>query len=190
MSKAFTKENESEQDDDLPEEADALPVGFKNYVTPRGLKQIRDELNQLRRIERPKVVDIVSWAAGNGDRSENGDYIYGRKRLREIDRRLRYLTKRHESAELVDPHRQKNQEQVFFGATVTYATSKGVENTVTIVGIDEAGAGESPTAEQFVSWVSPIAKVLLKARVGDVVKLRTPAGPETLEVLEIHYNNA
>lgn len=184
MSKAFTKE--SEADDDAPEEADALPAGVKNYVTPRGLKLLDDELHQLLRVERPKVVEVVSWAAGNGDRSENGDYIYGKRRLREIDRRVRYLTKRRESAELVDPARQRHYEQVFFGATVTYANSKGVENTIKIVGIDEAAGAE----EGLVSWVSPVARALLKAREGDVVKFRTPGGEERLEVLEVSYEVA
>ncbi len=182
MSKAFTKETET--DDDLPEEADTLPIGVKNYVTPRGLKLLDDELHQLLRVERPKIVEIVSWAAGNGDRSENGDYIYGKRRLREIDRRVRYLTKRRENAELVDPARQKALTQVFFGATVTYATSKGVENTIKIVGLDEAAGIDDGS---LVSWVSPIARALIKAREGDTVKLRTPAGDETLDVLEISY---
>jgi len=180
MSKAFVKENES--DDDLPEEADALPAGVKNYITPKGLQALRDELQLLTRVERPKVVEVVSWAAGNGDRSENGDYIYGKKRLREIDRRIRFLSKRIEIAQVVDPAQQKNRDQVFFGATVTYATDGGPERTVRIVGIDEADLGRGE-----VSWVSPIAKALLKAREGDTVSLRTPAGPETVEVLEIRY---
>lgn len=184
MSKAFTKETETDADDELPDEAETLPAGVKNYVTPRGLKLIEDELHQLLRVERPKVVEVVSWAAGNGDRSENGDYIYGKRRLREIDRRVRYLTRRRESAELVDPTRQKHLTQVFFGATVTYATGKGVENTVKIVGVDEAAAN----TDGLVSWVSPVARALLKAREGDTVKLRTPAGEETLEVLEISYD--
>jgi len=183
MSKAFTKETDTE-DDDLPEEADALPIGQKNYVTPRGLKRLDDELHELLRVERPKVVEIVSWAAGNGDRSENGDYIYGKRRLREIDRRVRYLTKRRENAELVDPARQKGLEQVFFGATVTYATSKGDERTIKIVGIDEAAEVDDGS---LISWISPVARALIKAREGDTVKVRTPAGEERLEVLEIVY---
>ena len=180
MSKAFVKE--TEDDDDLPEEADALPAGVKNYITPRGLQTLRDELQHLTRTERPKVVEVVSWAAGNGDRSENGDYLYGKKRLREIDRRIRFLTKRIEIAQVVDPAQQKNRDQVFFGATVTYATADGAERTVRIVGIDEADL-----ARGEVSWVSPIAKALLKAREGDTVNLRTPAGLETVEVVEIRY---
>jgi transcription elongation factor GreB len=181
VSKAFTKE--TDQDDELPEEAaDALPAGVKNYITPRGLQTLRDELHQLTRVERPKVVEVVSWAAGNGDRSENGDYIYGKKRLREIDRRIRFLTKRIEIAQVVDPAQQKNRDQVFFGATVTYAAEDGTEKTVRIIGIDEADL-----ARGEVSWVSPIAKALLKAREGDTVTLRTPAGLETVEVVEIRY---
>jgi transcription elongation factor GreB len=181
MSKAFVKE--SENDDDLPEEdVAALPAGVKNYITPHGLQTLRDELQALTRVERPKVVEVVSWAAGNGDRSENGDYIYGKKRLREIDRRIRFLTKRIEIAQVVDPAQQKSRDQVFFGATVTYASPDGTERTVRIVGIDEADL-----ARGEVSWVSPIAKALLKAREGDTVNLRTPAGIETLEVLEIRY---
>jgi transcription elongation factor GreB len=180
MSKAFVKE--TEDDDDLPEEADPLPAGVKNYITPRGLQTLRDELQHLTRTERPKVVEVVSWAAGNGDRSENGDYLYGKKRLREIDRRIRFLTKRIEIAQVVDPAQQKNRDQVFFGATVTYTTADGAERTVRIVGIDEADL-----ARGEVSWVSPIAKALLKAREGDTVNLRTPAGLETVEVVEIRY---
>jgi transcription elongation factor GreB len=179
MSKAFVKE--TDQDDELPEEA-ALPAGVKNYITPNGLQALRDELHQLTRVERPKVVEVVSWAAGNGDRSENGDYIYGKKRLREIDRRIRFLTKRIEIAQVVDPAQQKNRDQVFFGATVTYATEDGSERTIRIVGIDEADLSRGE-----VSWVSPIARALLKAREGDAVNLRTPAGLETVEVVAIRY---
>jgi transcription elongation factor GreB len=181
MSKAFTKESDQDEDD-LPEEVDALPTGVKNYITPRGLQTLRDELQELTRVERPKVVEVVSWAAGNGDRSENGDYIYGKKRLREIDRRIRFLTKRIEIAQIVDPAQQKNHDQVFFGATVTYAAADGTERTVRIVGIDEADLSRGE-----VSWVSPIAKALLKAREGDTVNLRTPAGLEAVEVVEIRY---
>jgi transcription elongation factor GreB len=185
MSKAFTKEPEGGEDDDLDDEPQGLPAGLKNYMTPRGFKLLEDELQQLRRVERPKVVEVVSWAAGNGDRSENGDYIYGKRRLREIDRRIRYLIKRHESATVVDPAQQKNRDQVFFGATVTYADPKGDEKTVTIVGFDEAD-----TDANLVSWVSPIAKALLKAHEGDVVNLRTPHGDEAIEVVEIKYADA
>lgn len=180
MSKAFVKETET--DDELPDEPDGLAAGLKNYVTLRGLQLLRDELNALARVERPKVVEIVSWAAGNGDRSENGDYIYGKKRLREIDRRMRYLTKRIESAVPVDPKMQKNRDQVFFGAEVTYADAQGLERTVRIVGVDEADLEQG-----LVSWLSPIAKALMKASEGDAVKLRTPGGEEKIEVLEIRY---
>ncbi len=184
MSKAFTKENDSAEDDEL-EGAEPLPAGVKNYITPDGLLRLQDEFRQLKQVERPKVVEIVSWAAGNGDRSENGDYLYGKKRLREIDRRLRFLTKRLEVAEVVDPARQTNRSQVFFGATVTYADSKARERTVRIVGVDEVrhDLGE-------ISWLSPVARALLKARVGDSVEVRTPTGLEPIEIVRINYDNA
>jgi transcription elongation factor GreB len=181
MSKAFTKETDA-ADEDLPESAPALPSGVKNYVTPQGFAHMQDELHQLARIERPKVVETVAWAAGNGDRSENGDYIYGKQRLREIDRRIRFLTKRLEIAQVVDPVQQKNRDQVFFGASVCYANTKGVEKTITIVGVDEANSDAGQ-----VSWVSPIARALLKAREGDTVELATPNGPESIEVIAITY---
>ena len=181
MSKAFTKETEPE---DLEiEEADSLPAGFKNYITPDGLVRLQAELKHLRSVERPKVVETVAWAAGNGDRSENGDYIYGKKRLREIDRRMRFLMKRLQIAEVVDQSQQKNRDQVFFGATVTYANEAGDEKTIRIVGVDEARLEEGE-----VSWVSPIARALLKAWEGDVVKVRTPNGLEEIEVVEISYS--
>ena len=181
MSKAFTKETEPE---DLEiEEADSLPAGFKNYITPDGLVRLQAELKHLRSVERPKVVETVAWAAGNGDRSENGDYIYGKKRLREIDRRMRFLMKRLQIAEVVDQSQQKNRDQVFFGATVTYASEAGDEKTIRIVGVDEARLEEGE-----VSWVSPIARALLKAWEGDVVKVRTPNGLEEIEVVEISYS--
>jgi transcription elongation factor GreB len=183
MSKAFTKETDTE--DELPDEPQVLAEGVKNYVTPRGFRRLQDELRQLVRVERPKVVEVVSWAAGNGDRSENGDYIYGKRRLREIDRRIRFLTKRMEAAEVVVSERQKNRDQVFFGATVTYANARGAEHTITIVGVDEADL-----AENRVSWISPIAKALLRAREGDVVELRTPAGAEPIEVIAIRYEDS
>jgi len=180
MSKAFTKESNGADDD--VEEADALPANAKNYVTPAGLAALQEELRKLLYEERPKVVAIVSWAAGNGDRSENGDYIYGKKRLREIDWRVRYLTKRIESAEVVDPERQKNRDQVFFGATVEYARKDNTQHKVTIVGIDEADL-----ANGKISWLSPVARALMKAHAGDIVEFRTPLGPEKLEVLSITY---
>lgn len=164
------------------DEPPALPAGTRNYITPLGLERLQGELRQLTRVERPKVVEVVSWAAGNGDRSENGDYIYGKRRLREIDRRIRFLVKRLEIAEVVDPARQINRDRVFFGATVTYADGRDLERTVRIVGIDEARLENGE-----VSWISPIARALLKAREGDVVTLRTPTGPESIEVIEISY---
>jgi transcription elongation factor GreB len=184
MSKAFVKET----DDEAAEPADdapAIPAGVKNYMTPAGHARMQQELRRLTREERPKTVEIVAWAAGNGDRSENGDYIYGKQRLREIDRRIRFLTKRLEAAEVVDPARQSRRDQVFFGATVTYADPQGSERTVTIVGIDEADLDHGQ-----VSWISPIARALLKAHAGDVVELRTPTGSEPIEVLEIRYATA
>src|SRR5438552_12293521 len=180
-SKAFVKETEDEPE--LTVDPPAIPPGLKNYMTPDGHRHMQDELRRLLREERPKVVGGVAWAAGNGDRSENGDYIYGKKRLREIDRRIRFLSKRLESAEVVDPQRQKNRDQVFFGATVTYADARGAERTVTIVGIDEVDLDRGQ-----VSWISPIARALLKAQEGDVVELRTPAGTERIEVIEIRYS--
>ena len=182
MSKAFTRETDSDDDEEgggLP----PLPAGGKNYITPQGYARLRAELLQLIDDERPKVVDVVHWAASNGDRSENGDYLYGKKRLREIDRRIRFLTKRLEIAEVTDPSLHHGHDQVFFGATVTYAEEDtGVERTVTILGIDEADS-----AHGQVSWISPIARALLKAREGDVVKLVTPAGAKEVEVLKVEY---
>lgn len=181
MSKAFTKED-TEADDELPDEPAPLPVGIKNYITAAGFRRMQEEVKHLQQEERPRIVEIVAWAAGNGDRSENGDYIYGKQRLREIDRRLRFLTKRLEAAEIVDPARQAHLDRVFFGATVTYATHAGDERTIIIVGVDEVDADNGK-----VSWISPIARALLKAQEGDVVELRTPHGPEPIEVLEIRY---
>ena len=184
MSKAFTRETDA-ADDDAPESGPSLPAGAKNYITPEGFARLREELRHLSRVERPKIVETVAWAAGNGDRSENGDYIYGKQRLRDIDRRLRFLTKRLEIAEVVDPAQQKNRAQVFFGATVRYANDDGAERTITIVGIDEADSGAGR-----VSWVSPIARALLRARAGDLVELTTPGGIETIEVVAIAYPEA
>ncbi|CAN7751292.1 transcription elongation factor GreB [Pseudorhodoferax sp. LjRoot39] len=180
MSKAFTKESDSDDEDELA--LPALPAGGKNYITPQGYARLRNELLDLIDNERPKVVEVVHWAASNGDRSENGDYLYGKKRLREIDRRIRFLTRRLEIAEVTDPSVHHGSDQVFFGATVTYADAQGEEQTITIRGIDEANsaAGE-------VSWIAPIARALLRARVGDEVRLPTPAGVRDLEVLEVRY---
>ena len=182
MSKAFTRETDSDVEDDEEAGLPPLPAGGKNYITPQGYARLRTELLQLIDEERPKVVEVVHWAASNGDRSENGDYIYGKKRLREIDRRIRFLTKRLEIAEVTDPSVHAGRDQVFFGATVTYAEESGQERTVTILGIDEADS-----AQGQVSWISPIARALLKAREGDVVKLVTPNGPQDIEVLSVSY---
>ena len=180
MNKAFAREAEDDDEEEvsLPE----LAVGGKNYITPQGYARLRAELAQLMDEERPKVVEAVHWAASNGDRSENGDYIYGKKRLREIDRRIRFLTKHLEVAEVTDPAVHHGGDQVFFGATVTYAEESGQERTVTILGIDEADS-----AHGQVSWISPIARALLKAREGDVVKLVTPVGTQEIEVLRVSY---
>ncbi len=184
MNKAFTRETDDAPDDD---EGDApglppLPAGTRNYITPQGYRRLRHELMQLLDVERPKVVETVSWAAKNGDRSENGDYLYGKKRLREIDRRIRFLTKRLDIAEVADPSAHHGHDQIYFGATVTYANARGEERTITIKGIDEA---DSLKGE--VSWIAPIARALLKAREGDEVQLATPGGVEKLEVIEVRY---
>jgi len=181
MSKAFTKETDTEIEDGS-DEPEALPAPYKNYMTPAGNVALQEELRQLMRVERPKIVETVAWAAGNGDRSENGDYIYGKKRLREIDRRLRYLTKTLESAQIVDPGQQQGLEQIFFGATVTYAREDGEELTVALVGVDEANLTQGK-----ISWITPVAKALMKARVGDTVEINTPSGQESIEVLAIRY---
>ena len=185
MNKAFTRDSDPDNEDDDgdgPPGLPPLPAGTRNYMTPRGHRRLREELMNLLDVERPRVVETVSWAAKNGDRSENGDYLYGKKRLREIDRRIRFLTKRLDIAEVADPTLHHGSDQIFFGATVTYVNSKGEERTVTIKGIDEVDnlAGE-------VSWVAPIARALLKSREGDEVSLMTPGGVETLEVLSVRY---
>lgn len=180
MNKAFVKESEPDDDELAPEQQ--LPSGSKNYITPEGYQKLRDELLHLIDVERPEVVRVVSWAASNGDRSENGDYLYGKKRLREIDRRIRFLTKRLDIAEVVNTSQHLGSDQIFFGATVTYANSSGEERTIRIVGIDEA-----EPLEGRISWIAPIARALVKAREGDVVTLRTPGGLEELEVLEVKY---
>ena len=182
MSKAFVKED-SEADEEDEFEAPTLPAGTKNYMTASGYRRMKAELMQLLDVERPEVVRTVSWAASNGDRSENGDYIYGKKRLREIDRRIRFLTRRLDVAEVVDVAAREATDQVFFGATVTYETSRGERQQITIVGVDEVDP-----AHRHVSWVSPIARALLKAREGDSVQFITPSGPETVEVLEVRYD--
>jgi transcription elongation factor GreB len=164
------------------DEETSLPPGARAYMTPAGAARMRAELHELMRVERPKIVEIVSWAAGNGDRSENGDYLYGKKRLREIDKRARFLGKRLEIAEVVDPAGQTNRDQVFFGATVTYVNDADVERTVTLVGADEADF-----ARGEVSLYSPIARALLRARLGDTVTVHGPGGPESVEIIAINY---
>ena len=180
MSKAFTREETAGDDDDaaLPQ----VPAGTRNYITPAGYARLRSELLDLIDVERPKVVDVVHWAASNGDRSENGDYLYGKRRLREIDRRIRFLTKRLEVAELTDPSVHHGNEQVLFGAEVTYIDEDGTRTTVVILGIDEADS-----ARGEVTWVSPIARTLLKARVGDVLRFVTPGGTKEIEVVGVRY---
>ncbi len=184
MSKAFTKENDTQDDaddDSLDGAVALLPEGAKNYITPRGAEKLQAELRELRNIERPKLVNTIAWAAGNGDRSENADYIYGKRRLREIDRRVRFLIKRLESAEVIDPVSQRSDE-VLFGATVTVRDEQEAEKTYQIVGVDEIDA-----ARGCVSWLSPIARALLHAKVGQVVTLHSPKGEQDLEVLRIEY---
>ncbi len=182
MSKAFTRETDDAPEDDEEAGVSALPAGVKNYMTPAGHARMKAEFDQLWKLERPKLVETIAWAASNGDRSENGDYIYGKKRLREIDRRLRYLGRRLEHAEIVDPGLREETDQIFFGATVTVLDDQGAEATYAIVGIDEA-----EPARNRISWVSPMARTLLKAREGDTVTLMTPAGRRELEVLEVRY---
>ncbi|MFM9916823.1 MAG: transcription elongation factor GreB [Rhizobacter sp.] len=181
MNKAFTRESDDADDDD-DSGPPSMPVGVKNYVTPAGYARLRAELLNLLDVERPKVVDIVSWAAKNGDRSENGDYLYGKKRLREIDRRIRFLTKRLDIAEVVDPSVHHGADQVFFGSTVCYVNARAEERTVTIMGVDEA---DSTAGE--ISWIAPMARALLGARVGDEVKVQTPAGLDVVEILAVTY---
>jgi transcription elongation factor GreB len=181
MSKAFVKDSDGD-DDDLDGALPAIPVGSKNYITPQGHQHLKDELLRLIDVDRPEVVKIVSWAASNGDRSENGDYIYGKRRLREIDRRIRFLTKRLDIAEVVDPSVHHGSDQIFFGATVVYENQGGERHAVTIVGIDEIDPLNGK-----ISWISPVARALTKAREGDSVVLKTPSGIDELDVLEVRY---
>ncbi|HYP68891.1 MAG TPA: transcription elongation factor GreB [Thiobacillaceae bacterium] len=181
MNKAFVKESEAADDEDEDSGQPALPAGGKNYMTPAGYARIKAEFDQLWKDERPRLVDTIAWAASNGDRSENGDYIYGKKRLREIDRRIRYLSKRLDNAEVVDPAKREETDQVFFGATVTVGTA-GAEETYAIVGIDEADPGKNR-----ISWVAPLARALLRAREGDIVTLETPGGKKEVEILDVRY---
>jgi len=184
MNKAFTRESDAAPDDDDQELVSPLPAGARNYMTPGGFARMKDELERLVQKERPELVATVAWAASNGDRSENADYIYGKKRLREIDRRIRFLIRRLDVAEVVDPaaHRDEGTDQVFFGATVTVRSAKDGERTVSIVGIDEID-----TARGYISWVSPMARALIKAREGDTVTLHTPGGVDEVEILRVHY---
>jgi len=186
MNKAFTRESEDEEDDgDAPENASPLPLGSKNYMTPAGFARLKDELDHLLGRERPELVATIAWAAGNGDRSENGDYIYGKKRLREVDRRIRFLIKRLDAAEVVDPQSRRDEgedDRVYFGATVTVRNARDEDRTVSIVGVDEID-----TARGYISWVSPMARALLRAREGDTVTLNTPGGVEDLEIVLVRY---
>ena len=182
MNKAFVKEADNDEDEEALALAQAIPVGAKNYITPAGYQRIKDELLHLIDVERPEIVKVVHWAASNGDRSENGDYIYGKRRLRQIDGRIRFLTKRMDSAAVVDPTVHYGNDQIFFGATVSYRNAAGDAHTVTIVGIDELDPLKGK-----ISWVSPVARALTKAREGDLVTLQTPLGAEELEVLGVTY---
>ncbi|MDR0528720.1 MAG: transcription elongation factor GreB [Zoogloeaceae bacterium] len=182
MSKAFTRETTESDAEEEPSSAPALPHGSKNYMTPAGYARLVAEQDRLIREERPRVVEVVSWAASNGDRSENGDYLYGKKRLREIDRRIRFLSKRLENAQVIDPLLQEGNEQIFFGATVTLCFDGEPEQTFSIVGIDEAEVSRGR-----ISWVSPLARALLKAREGDSLRFQTPSGPRDIDVLEVRY---
>jgi transcription elongation factor GreB len=181
MNKAFVKESEDD-DEDAPTPVAELPAGGKDYMTSLGFASLREEFEALVKVERPAIVRVVSWAAGNGDRSENGDYIYGKKRLREIDRRIRYLTKKLETAVVVEPAAQENVDLVFFGATVDIIDGSGAEACYQIVGIDEADASSGK-----ISWISPLARALMKARVGDLVRFASPAGIRDIEIIEIRY---
>ena len=181
MSKAFVKE--SDEDDDEFEQVPALPPGSRNYMTRTGWACLKAELDQLVKADRPALVQVVSWAASNGDRSEDGDYIYGKKRLREMDRRIRFLIKRLESATVVDPAQQQNLDQVFFGATVTISDTAGsADETYQIVGVDEADASAGR-----ISWISPLARALLKAREGDTVRFDSPGGVREIDIIEVRY---
>jgi len=186
MNKAFTRESEDDDEDgDAPEDASPLPAGSRNYMTPAGFARLKAELDGLVGRERPELVATIAWAAGNGDRSENGDYIYGKKRLREVDRRIRFLIKRLDAAEVVDPQSRRDDDEsdrVFFGATVTVRNARNEQRTVSIVGVDEIDTGRG-----YISWVSPMARALLKARAGDSVTLNTPGGVEELDILDVRY---
>ena len=181
MNKAFVRETDGEDEEEL-QPALALPAGVRNYISPAGHARLKSELEELVKRERPHIVEIVSWAASNGDRSENGDYIYGKRRLREIDRRIRFLTKRLEIAEIVDPLRQGDNDQVFFGACVTIADAEGGEKTYTIVGVDETDA-----ARGYISWISPLARAIIKSREGDSVRFQSPVGIREIDIIQVVY---
>ena len=182
MNKAFTRETDGDDEDAALSPALKLPPGSKNYITPAGHARLVAEQEYLIREERPRMVEVVAWAASNGDRSENGDYLYGKKRLREIDRRIRFLNKRLDNAQVVDPTAQGNNEQIFFGATVTLSFDGEPEQTFAIVGIDEADASSGR-----ISWISPLARALIKSRAGDSIRFQTPAGVREIEVVEVRY---
>lgn len=185
MNKAFTKESDASEELEEEVVASPLPVGSKNYITPAGHARLMGEYQWLLNKERPDVTAMVSWAAGNGDRSENGDYIYGKRRLREIDKRLRFLSKRLEIAEIIDPKLpREDSSRIFFGATVCYLDETGAERTVSIVGIDEIDPFKG-----YISWISPVARALISAQEGDTVYLRTPVGTEKLEILSVIYQS-
>lgn len=181
MNKAFVRESDGDDDEYLSPSL-KLPPGTRNYISPAGHRRLRDELEFLVKTERPRIVEVVAWAASNGDRSENGDYIYGKRRLREIDRRIRFLSKRIDNAEIVDPLRQGDNDQIFFGARVTVADEDGVENTYTIVGVDEADVTRGR-----ISWVSPLARALIKAWEGENIRFQSPVGVRELDILEVVY---
>lgn len=181
MNKAFVRESDGDDEENLSPSL-KLPPGTRNYITPAGHARLKDELEHLVKRERPHVVEVVTWAASNGDRSENGDYIYGKRRLREIDRRIRFLTKRIESAEIVDPLRQGDNDQIFFGAQVTIVDADGVENTYSIVGVDETDVSQGR-----ISWISPLARALIKSREGDSIRFQSPLGVREIEILEVRY---
>lgn len=184
MSKAFVNEDHVTEDDDSDDDRPALPPGKKNYITPQGAQRLQEELYNLKFKERPKVCSVVSWAAENGDRSENADYIYGKRRLREIDKKIRFISKRLDNVEIVDPRKVPHKDQVLFGATVTIRDEDGIEKTYSIVGIDEADA-----AKGKISWISPLANALFKAKEGDFITFRSPKGPREIEIVAINYND-
>lgn len=181
VSKAFVRESDGDEEETLSP-ALRIPPGARNYITPLGHARLKEELEELVKRERPRIVEVVAWAASNGDRSENGDYIYGKRRLREIDRRIRFLTKRLDIAEVVDPLQQGDNDQIFFGATVTVSDTEGREQTYSIVGIDEADASLGR-----ISWISPLARALIKSREGDSIRFQSPAGVREIDILEVRY---